>query len=246
VHELSSSKIQSFHAVLNLYLSNLHKNNEVDTSDYIINDIKPFDMSSVVKEVQRAFNQLTYSHIPVLKGVEYEGCISETDAHCFEGDKTLQDFQYAIEPFFVRKHTNWLDILEAFAMQSSNIMPVLDEHNKYLGYYELSDIMSLFNDTPFLNEAGGIIVVEKGVREYSFSEICQIVESNDAKILGIFISKIDESIMQATIKIGHMGMNAVVQTFRRYDYHVVSNHEEDKFLEDLKKRSNYLDKYLNI
>lgn len=218
----------------------------MDTLNYIINDIKPFDMATDVKEVQLAFNQLTYSHIPVTKDGGYEGCISETDAHCFESDKVLQDFQYAIEPFFVQKHMNWLDILEAFAIHGSNIMPVLDEHNKYLGYYELSDIMSLFNNTPFLNEAGGIIVVEKGTREYSFSEICQIVESNDAKILGVFISKIDESIMQATIKIGHTGMNAIVQTFRRYDYHIVSNHEEDKFLEDLKKRSNYLDKYLNI
>jgi hypothetical protein len=41
-------------------------------------------------------------------------------------------------------------------------------------------------------------------------------------------------------------MNAIVQTFRRYNYLVVSNHEEDRFLEDLKDRSNYLDKYLNI
>ena len=106
--------------------------------------------------------------------------------------------------------------------------------------------MSLFNNTPFLNEAGGIIVIEKEQRDYSFSEICQIVESNNAKILGVFISKMDGDMVQATIKIGYIGMNAIVQTFRRYNYLVVSNHEEDRFLEDLKDRSNYLDKYLNI
>jgi hypothetical protein len=125
-------------------------------------------------------------------------------------------------------------------------MPVLGKDNNYIGYYELSDIMSIFNDTPFLNEAGGIIVIEKEQRDYSFSEICQIVESNNAKILGLFISKIEGDRVQATIKIGHIGMNAIVQTFRRYNYLVVSNHEEDRFLEDLKDRSNYLDKYLNI
>lgn len=56
----------------------------------------------------------------------------------------------------------------------------------------------------------------------------------------------DGDMVQATIKIGYIGMNAIVQTFRRYNYLVVSNHEEDRFLEDLKDRSNYLDKYLNI
>lgn len=218
----------------------------MNTTQYIINDIKPFDIESAIKEVQVAFNQLTYSHIPVIKDGKYAGCISETDAHCFESDQPLTKFVYALEPFYVTDKTNWLDILEAFAMHGSNIMPVLNSENLYLGYYELSDIMNIFNDTPFLNEAGAIIVVEKGIRDYSFSEICQIVETNDAKILGVFISKVENDNVQATIKIGHTGMNAIVQTFRRYSYNVVSSHDEDKFLEDLKERSNYLDKYLNM
>ena len=218
----------------------------MNTHQYIINDIKPFNVTANILEVQNTFNQLTYSHIPVKKDGIYIGCISENDAHCFESTKQLSDYLYSLETFFVRENTNWLDILEAFAIYNCNIIPVLANDNSYMGYYELSDIMSLFNNTPFLNESGGIIVVEKGKRDYSFSQICQIVESNDAKVLGAFISKMDNDIVQATIKIGHTGMNAIVQTFRRYGYHITSSHEEDKFLEDLKDRSNYLDKYLNI
>lgn len=218
----------------------------MNTNNYIINDIEPFEVTTPIAEIQTAFNQLTYSHIPVSKEGVYVGCISETDAHCFESDKLIADYQYALEGFLVRKNTNWLDILEAFALNSCNIMPVLDENNAYLGYYELGDIMSFFNNTPFLNEAGGIIVVEKGSPDYSFSEICQIVETNDGKILGAFISKIDNDVTQATIKIGHTGMNAIAQTFRRYGYKVVSEHQEDKLMTDLKERSDYLDKYLNI
>lgn len=218
----------------------------MNTQNYIINDIKPVALTSQIKEVQTAFNQLTYTHLPVSKDGVYVGCISETDAYCFENDKNLSDFQYALETFHVRSQTNWLDILEAFALNSCNIMPVLGEDGTYLGYYELGDIMNLFNDTPFLNEAGGIIVVEKGSADYSFSEICQIVEADGGKILGAFISKIENDLTQATIKIGHTGMNAIVQTFRRYGYNVVSEHEEDKMLKDLKERSDYLDKYLNI
>ena len=218
----------------------------MNTHQYIINDVQPFASTKSIKELQSAFNQLTYTHFPIIKEGEFEGCISGTDVHCFETDKLIGDYSYAIEPFFVRLETNWLDILEAFALHNTNIMPVLNEKNKYIGYYELSDIIGIFNDTPFLNEAGGIIVVEKGVRDYSFSEICQIVESNDAKILGIFISRLNSDTMQATIKIGHQGVNEIVQTFRRYSYNVVSSHDEDLLIEDLKERSNYLDKYLNI
>jgi hypothetical protein len=218
----------------------------LNTEQYITNDIAPFDVTTKIQEIQTAFNQLTFSHIPIKKDGLYIGCISENDAHCFDEDKYLTDYLFALDSFFVTKKTNWLDILEAFAVHESNIMPILDKNNKYIGYYELLDIMNIFHDTPFLNETGGIIVVEKTAKDHSFSEISQIIESNEAKILGVFISNIENDIVRTTIKIGHIGMNAIVQTFRRYNYHVVSNHEEDKFLDDLKDRSNYLDKYLNI
>lgn len=218
----------------------------MEHSNYIINDIKPYEITTPLGEVKKAFSQLTYSHIPIFKEGVYMGCISETDAHCFDGKKTLLDYNYAIEPFFVKLNTNWLDILEAFAQSASNIIPVLGTNNEYLGYYELSDIMGLFHETPFLNEIGAIIVVEKGSKDYSYSEICQIVESNDGKILGVFTSKIDNNVTQITVKIGHSGINAIAQTFRRYGYIVVSKHEEDKTLEELRERSMYLNKYLNI
>ena len=218
----------------------------MDIHNYIINDIAPFEINSKIEDLCAVFERLPYSHIPVNKDGHYLGCISENDAFCLEDKKLVSDFQYALEPFHVLTDTNWLDILEAFALHNCNIMPVLNEENKYLGYYELSDIMSIFNNTPFLNEAGGIIVVEKGLEDYSFSEICQIVESNNTRLFGVFISKIENGIMQATIKVGQTGLNSIVQTFRRYNYNVVSQHEEDKFLDDLKDRSKYLDKYLNI
>ena len=40
-------------------------------------------------------------------------------------------------------------------------MPVLDKSNRYLGYYEITDIIQFFHETPFLKEDGGILVVEK-------------------------------------------------------------------------------------
>ena len=55
----------------------------------------------------------------------------------------------------------WLDVLEVFAKNQSNLVPVLNENNTYLGYYEIRDIMKFFHETPFLKESGGIIVVKK-------------------------------------------------------------------------------------
>ena len=214
--------------------------------DFVINDIKPLSITDKISDLQMLFNQLTYSHIPIQNNGVNLGCISETDALCFDGAKSINDCNYTIEGFFVRPTTNWLDVLEAFAQNDSNIMPILDVQNKYLGYYELNDVIQLFNETPFFSEPGGILIVEKGINDYSFSEISQIVESNDAKLLGAFISKMDGDLARITIKIGNASLNDVIQTFRRYSYNIVSGHEEDSYIESLKERSQYLDRYLNM
>jgi len=218
----------------------------MNLSQYIINDINPLKTSEKISDVQSFFNQLTYSHMPVSHEGVYIGCLSGTDAHCFESDKTINDHKYALEGFFVRESTAWLDILEAFAQNSTNIMPILKDDNTYLGYYELNDMIHLFNETPFFSEPGGILIVEKGISDHSFSEITQIVESNNGQLLGCFISKIENDLVQVTLKIGNTGLNDIIQTFRRYSYNIVSGHEEDSFTENLKERSEYLKKYLNM
>lgn len=216
-------------------------------SEYIINDIKPLKNTSKISELQLLFNQLTFSHMPISdENGTYLGSFSETDAHCFDNQKPLSEYQYAFEDFFVRDYTVWLDVLEAFAKNSTNIMPVLSQQNKYLGYYELNDIISLFNESPFFSEIGGILVIEKGVNDYSFSEISQIVESNGGKLLGAFISKMNSDLVEVTLKVGNTGLNEIIQTFRRYSYNILSGHEEDSYIESLKERSDYLNKYLDI
>ena len=81
---------------------------------------------------------------------------------------------------------------------------------------------------------------------FSMSQVAQIVESNQAKILGLFISNVAQNKVEITIKISQSGLNDIIQTFRRYDYGIISEHQEDSYLNGLKERSDYLDKYLNI
>ncbi|MFZ0489425.1 MAG: acetoin utilization protein acuB [Salegentibacter sp.] len=218
----------------------------MSVEDYILNDMAIRNFSEKIGDVQDLFNQSTYTHLPVENNGIYMGCISENDVRCFDAAKTLGDYQYALEGFFVREQDYWLDILESFAQNSTNILPVLDKDNNYLGYLEVNEIISLFNETPFLNQSGNILVVEKKSGDYSFSEISQILESNNATFLGAFLSKIENDLTQITIKVNPTGMNEIIHSFRRYGYRIISEHQEDSFSKNLKDRSQYLDKYLNI
>jgi Mg/Co/Ni transporter MgtE len=217
-----------------------------EIKDYINAEFEPVSGQDTIAEVQDFFDELAFSHFPVLEEGVYIGSIASDDVETFDADKTVNDYRYALEGFFVRTTDMWLDVLEVFAKNHTNIVPVLDEGNLYTGYYELEDIMKFFHETPFLKEPGGIIVVERNIIDYSMSQITQIVESNNGKLLGLFISEADTEKVQITIKISLGAMNDIIQTFRRYNYEIISGHEEDNYINTLKERSDYLDKYLNI
>lgn len=215
-------------------------------SDYINQDLKPLEIQETVANAQDFFLDVPFSHFPVMEEGVFIGNVSAEDVDTFDFDKKLSDYKYTFEGFFSRKDSVLLDVLDDFAKNETNIIPVLDELNNYIGYYELEDLIKVFNETPFLKELGGIIIVEKPINGYSFSQISQIIEGNNAKILGAYISSSDTEKVQITIKIADGSLNEIIQTFRRYEYEIISEHQEDDYLKTLKERSDYLDKYLNI
>ncbi|MFZ4105796.1 acetoin utilization protein acuB [Flavobacterium sp.] len=217
-----------------------------EIANYITNDFKAIDSQETIADVQNFFEKVPFSHFSVLNEGVYIGCIASDDVETFDYDKKVDDYKYSLEGFFARKNMIWLDVLEVFAKNHSNIVPVLGEDNAYLGYYELEDIVKFFHETPFLKEQGAVIVVEKNVVDYSMGQITQIVESNNGKLLGLFISDATPEKIQVTIKIALGSTNDIIQTFRRYNYDIVSEHQEDNYINNLRERSEYLDKYLNI
>ncbi|GGD13018.1 acetoin utilization protein acuB [Flavobacterium orientale] len=218
----------------------------LDITNYIINDFKPFDGNETIDSVQNFFSDMTYSHFPVVSEGVYIGNIAADDVITFDNNKTILDYRYTLEGFFARTQMIWLDVLEVFAQNHANIVPVLDETNAYVGYYELNDIIQFFHETPFMNEQGGIIIVRKATKDFSMSQVAQIVETNNGKILGMFLSEATPDSVQITIKTTLGSLNEIIQTFRRYSYEIVSDHQEDFYIQNLKDRSDYLDKYLNI
>jgi Mg/Co/Ni transporter MgtE len=218
----------------------------MEIRNYITTDFKAIDSQDTIGDVKDFFEDLNYSHFPVVEEGVYIGSIASDDVETFDDDKKVIDYKYTLEVFFTKTDSIWLEVLEVFAKNHSNLIPVLDDNNAYVGYYEIDDIMSFFHQTPFLKETGRIIKVKKGVLDYSMSQITQIVESNNGKLLGLFISESDINSVEVTVKISLGAINAIIQTFRRYNYEITSEHPEDDYVNNLKERSDYLDKYLNI
>ena len=214
--------------------------------DYLKQDHKAISRNEDIASVQDFFEEMNYSHFPVTDQENYVGNLNAEDALSFDVSKSVADYQYVLESFFANTTMSWFEVLEIATKNQANVVPVLNEQNAYVGYYELDDILLFFQDTPLIKDPGPILVVQKGIQDYSLGQIAQIVESNNGKLLGAFVSATVDSKIEITLKLALGPLNEIIQTFRRYNYEIVSHHQDDQYMTNLKERSDYLDKYLNL
>jgi len=217
------------------------------TEIYILKETKPLRLEDKLEKAVQLLEDSGYSHLAVVRKGVYEGTISLKQAEERTDLSTkIGDVRSLLNPVYVLNTMDWFDVLQVFATNNCNAIPVIDKEKNYLGYYEIEDFLGLFRQTPFLHENGMTLIISKGVNDYSFSEIAQIIESNNATLFGAFVSAIDQEMAEIILKISLHDISNTIQTFRRYGYHIINEIHEDRYLQYLKERADYLEKYLNI
>lgn len=219
----------------------------MNINDFILTEIKALTLKSTVKRAQKLCENLPITHIPIVENGKLIGCLPEGDIQIIEDQNhSLSEYSYLLDLFYTNEKATLLDLIVLFADNDSNLIPVLNKEMNYIGYYELNDILDAFADSPFLHNESDTLIINKSKNDYSMSQIAQIIETNNGKLLGFYISSENQDNVQITLKIISEEINEIIQTFRRYDYNVVTQHEDDFYLEELKDRAAYLRKYLNM
>ena len=216
-------------------------------TEYITNDFNPLSVQDTVSTVKMLFKDLPFTHFPIVDDGKLVGMLAQSDImHLPKDEKELKEIPHFFQFYQVMSDTNCIDLMSVFAQKDTDILPVVDEYNLYLGYFELDDIIRLFYKTPFLQPNATTLLIEKASQNFSMSEISQIIESNNVTLLGMYISEIREDITQITIRIETENINEVIQSLRRYEYEVLSQNENDLLLEQLKERSEYLQRFYDL
>lgn len=219
----------------------------MNITNYILKEIEPLRLNNSVKSAQELFKNYPITHFPVIENDTLLGSIAEDDIQFIENKKAeLVAHVHLLNSFFADEKATVLELFKIFADNDTNIIPVLNDEKNYIGYYDLRDVLDVFSTSPFMIEESETLIVKKLENDYSMSEVSQIVESNKGKLLGAYISEKNDDFVQVTLKIVSNDINEIMHTFRRYNYEIISSHENDIYLEDLKNRSEYLQKYLEM
>ncbi|HNV51742.1 MAG TPA: CBS domain-containing protein [Tenuifilaceae bacterium] len=189
------------------------------------------------------------SHLPIVNDEEFLGLISENDIYDLNmPEEPLGNHQLSLLRPYVTEEQHVFEVMEVLSRLKLSLVPVLDSSKNYLGVITLMELLQYFAEISAMRHKGGIVVLEMNSNDFSMSQISQIVEGNDAKILAAFITTHPNSTqMELTLKLNVTDLTSIKQTFNRYDYNIVGAFmKQDDEADLMNDRLNFLFRFLDI
>ena len=189
------------------------------------------------------------SHLPIVNNEDFLGLISDKDIYDLNmAEEPIGNHSLSLFSPYVTFDQHIFEVIEIASRLNLSVVPVLDHNNHYLGLITMNHLIHYFGDLSALKQPGGIIVLEINVNDYSLSEIAQIIEGNDAKILSLYVNSHSNSMkMEVSIKINRKELTSIIQTFNRYNYIIKASFMDENDLNSLyENRYDQFMKYLSI
>jgi CBS domain-containing protein len=218
------------------------------SEDLISETIPPLKTSDSGLKALTWMDEFRVSHLPIVNNNEFLGLISDSDIlDLNEPEAPLGNHPLSLIRPFVHAKEHIYEVLKLAAKMQLTLIPVLDNHNNYLGNISLRSLVEHFSSTASVQHPGGIIILELNQNDYSLSQIARIVEENDAKIMSLYISDHSDSTrIELTIKVNREDIRAILASFQRYNLDVKASFQQSEFSEDLRNRFDLFMNYINM
>ena len=187
-------------------------------------------------------------HLPIVNHREFLGLIADSDIYDLNNpDEPVGNHNLSLQKPYVREEQHIYEVIELLSRLELTLVPVLNQEKQYLGVITQEDLTRKFAHLSAMQQPGGIIELEMNQHDYSLSEISQIIESNNGRILSLYVASSDDnSRLRVTLKINLTDLTSVFETLNRYNYTVVSSHLNTEDLDEFyQERFDVLLKYLN-
>ena len=210
--------------------------------------VTPDEIGSKVLTLMEIFR---VAHLPVVVGKDYFGVVS--DKEIYDAENFDEKIEKYISPNLLQPHVHVNQhIFEVAGVAFGcgvSIVPVLEPDHSYIGSITRTDLAFKLAELFSSNEPGGIIMLELTEVNYSLSQIAQIIEGNDARILSLYIHKPSPSSkeLDVTIKVNVVDLSGIIQTFARYDYLIKATYMDQSQIRTLfDDRYDQFMRYINV
>ncbi len=209
--------------------------------------IPTLNPGDTVFQAMELMSEYHLSHLAVVQEDLYQGIVFEDDLLNLDENATLDSIANHYSKVSVNANTHILESIRACIDYNLSMVPVIDKNNEFCGSISATDLMKHQGKITGAGEPGGLLVLELEQRNFSFSEISKLVETNDAQItqLNTYWDTTTDTFI-VTIKINKFEISDIVATFQRYEYVVKYYFGEELYQNELRDNYDHLMTYLNI
>lgn len=194
-------------------------------------------------------NEFKISQLPIVDGGIYSGLITENDIlDATDPDALVGSIRYSgWDSAYIYQGQHIYDAFDIMSNLRLEILPVVDEESTYLGVITLRDLVRYLDGLFAVREPGGVLVLGISQRGYMLSEISRIAESENAKILSLYLAqKPDSPDLILTLKLNVEDLSRVTASFERFDYQILQTYHRIDNSEDFRHNLDALLKYLDM
>lgn len=214
-------------------------------TNYLTNEVKPGKVNYSAKQLLEIVQENKLTHLPMFDGLNFVGNISEEDLLELSSEDKQTDYSSYLENFFLSESSTLLEAVQMMYANQSNILPIINEQSRYVASITENDIIEAFASFPFVSSEGVSMVVSISDKDLSMTEISNIIEGNNGKVLGLMIVGNKEDRVYVLLKFSTSNLLAIGETFERYGYQVIQKFYNDEKQELLNNRYAQLLKYMN-
>ena len=192
-------------------------------------------------------NLYRVNHLAVVKNDFFLGVVSDKEINNWNSsDEYIEEHLPNLASPHVIYNQHLFDIIEVLEKNNLSVVPVLDENKQYKGVITNRKLLYTIANSAAIQSVGGVIVLQMNHNDYSLTEISNIIENNDAKILSTYVtSKPESTKMELTIKINKTEITSIIKDLERYEYSIVASYKEDDEDVDFLERYEQLMRFLN-
>ena len=216
--------------------------------DLINNDVPPIMPKESMEKALLWMDEFKVKHLPVVNNGQYIGLVS--DEMIFDHNTindSIEDLNFTGHQFSVKKSHHLYKVMQVMSTNQLTVIPVIDEQSEFIGAISAYHLMEVISLNTGFNQKGAIIVLLMNDFDYHLSQIAQIIESNNAKILGFYTENVpDGNQLKITLKVNQSKLGPVLQTFSRYDYTIHELYTDDETSSEFQERYDHLMNYLNL
>ena len=192
-------------------------------------------------------DQFRINHLAIVKKDFFLGVVSDKEIMNWDSeDDSIEEHLNNLAAPHVKYNQHLFDIIEVLERNNLSVVPVLDEKNHYLGVITGRKLMYSIAKSATIQSPGGVIVLEMNSNDYSLTEIANIVESNNTKILSSYIiSKPNSPNIEVTIKLNKQDVALIIKDFERREYNISASYKDEESDGDFLERYESLMRFLN-